>query len=220
MDGVCVLPSGTYSGLSPDGKCAENSLIDPDCPLYCPPGRNGYSGYCCYNDGLNATVDCDTGEELNPTAWNNLQAIVTFGPEGQAGTSKALTNVANKVGWTAPSAFPSGLTSVKLWMESAPTLVPSNTLWTNAWASCLKSTGGSCYTKSTGFVALPSQSGHWISSIFNLGSLPTGTYTATYKYCYQDDSSALIPVAICNTDKYTIKVEGDQIGFSVTVDLT
>jgi hypothetical protein len=220
---VPVLPSGDGR----DGKCDTTKstayqTLDPDCPLYCPVGgRAGSSGMCCVNNNNTATVDCVTGAPLYPENWANLQAFVTFGPQGQTGTTTTRQTVTNTVAWTAPASYPTGVTILSLWLESV-TVSPSAPAiaWTDAnCARALPVTAG-CFLKTQAFTGvIPGATGRWSANPLDMNALTDGTYTITYRYCVQDAAGTIIPNAMCTNLVYTLVKSAETISFSVAANL-
>jgi len=232
MDGQCIKMAtqddGANNYIQADGICEDNekikALVDPDCPKYCPPSRKGSSGLCCLNEEGTATVDCTTGEELFPENWNNvqdLQAIVTWGDNDPVGTS----SVSNRVEWTAPGSFPGNLNTVVIWLDSV-TISPSQAEWSNRWtdANCVRSTGfEGCFGKGNGMTAGVAGSsmgtGSWLVGGINFDNMAAGDYVISYKYCAQDSASTVYPTPKCATTNYNLKLEGEEISFTVSADI-
>lgn len=246
-----------YYGLKPNGKCSDNtgasSIVDPDCPRFCPAGtplaRTGAAGFCCYNEAETRAVDCDTNQPLYQTTTNAdgetvnvlpadlvpLQALLTFAPQGQAGSPEFFTTVANTVTWNAPASYPSGITSMSVWLDSVKMDgAGTKTVFENGWKAAVKSDATTVWSSPTSTIVgnlttitgtankytgvAVNGNGVWVSNTFNLDSISLGTYTITYRYCFQDEQGRMAAPQ-CQDMAYTARLEGVTIQFNVAVTL-
>ena len=167
-----------------------------------------------------------------------LQAVVSFRQTGTTGTEKFLTNVKNRVSWNAPATYPGDIVSMSVWLSEVKIDGLGNKdTFIDAWRSGAKSIGGGVWSGSPqGSVATSGNTkrvygtpikftsqgtgttGAWESGGFNIDDLDDGTYTISYKYCFQDDQGKM-EEPTCDYMVYDITKSVATISFTVNAEL-